>query len=93
MNPDFGAFNQNGWDKINDIKVDGNQLVMTTSEVYAPFMSYVAGTRIAPKSAIDAGIDSFKQDLAARRSAPDRSSSSSGRRRIRSSSTIRRLLG
>jgi peptide/nickel transport system substrate-binding protein len=62
MNPDFGAFNQNGWDKIKDIKVDGNQLVMTTSEVYAPFMSYVADTRIAPKSAIDAGVDSFKQD-------------------------------
>jgi len=61
MNPDFGAFNQNGWDKIKDIKVDGNQLVMTTSEVYAPFMSYVADTRIAPKSAIDAGVDSFKQ--------------------------------
>jgi peptide/nickel transport system substrate-binding protein len=62
MNPDFGAFNQNGWDKIKDIKVDGNQLVMTTSEVYAPFMSYVADTRIAPKSAIDAGVDSFKQE-------------------------------
>jgi peptide/nickel transport system substrate-binding protein len=62
MNPDFGAFNQNGWDKIKDIKVDGNQLVMTTSEVYAPFMSYIADTRIAPKSAIDAGVDSFKQD-------------------------------
>jgi len=62
MNPDFGAFYQNGWDKIKDIKVDGNQLVMTTTEVYAPFMSYVADNRIAPKSAIDAGIDSFKQD-------------------------------
>jgi peptide/nickel transport system substrate-binding protein len=62
MNPDFGAFNLNGWDKISDITVDGNQLVMTTSEVFAPFMSYVGIERIAPKSAIDAGVDSFKQE-------------------------------
>ena len=64
MNPDFGAFNQNGWDKITDIKVDGNQVVITTSEVYAPFMSYVGvGNGIASKSAIDKGIDSFKQEF------------------------------
>jgi len=65
MNPDFGAFNQNGWDKISDIKVDGKDLVITTSEVYAPFMSYVAagGAWISPKSAIDKGIDSFKQEF------------------------------
>src|SRR5215208_434273 len=62
MNPDFGAFNQNGWDKIDDIKVDGNQLVITTKEVFAPFMSYVGAERIAPKSAVDAGVDSFKQE-------------------------------
>jgi peptide/nickel transport system substrate-binding protein len=60
MNPDFGAFNQNGWDKIDDITVDGNQLVITTTEVFAPFMSYVGESRIAPKSAIDAGIGPFK---------------------------------
>jgi peptide/nickel transport system substrate-binding protein len=62
MNPDFGAFAQNGWDKIDDITVDGNQLVITTKEVFAPFMSYVGIERIAPKSAIDAGVDSFKQE-------------------------------
>src|SRR5215218_2615528 len=62
MDPDFGAFNQSGWDKIEDISVDGNQLVITTTEVFAPFMSYIADARIAPKSAIDAGIDSFKQE-------------------------------
>jgi peptide/nickel transport system substrate-binding protein len=62
MNPDFGAFNLNGWDKVSDITVDGNQLVMTTSEIFAPFMSYVGVERIAPKSAIDAGVDPFKQE-------------------------------
>src|SRR5215213_3937547 len=62
MNPDFGAFAQNGWDKIDDITVDGNQLVITTKEVFAPFMSYVGVERIAPKSAVDAGVDSFKQE-------------------------------
>jgi peptide/nickel transport system substrate-binding protein len=62
MNPDFGAFNLNGWDKIDDIAVDGNQLIISTKEVFAPFMSYVGVERIAPKSAIDAGVESFKQD-------------------------------
>jgi peptide/nickel transport system substrate-binding protein len=62
MNPDFGAFNQSGWDKIEDISVDGNQLVMTTTEVYAPFMSYIGPKPMAPKSAIEAGIDPFKQE-------------------------------
>jgi peptide/nickel transport system substrate-binding protein len=63
MNPEFGAFNQNGWDKIEDISVDGNQLVMTTTEVYAPFLSYIGPEQISPKSAIDAGVDSFKQEF------------------------------
>lgn len=63
MNPDFGAFNQNGWDKIEDITVDGNQLTMTTGEVFAPFMSYCGVERISPRSAIEAGIDPFKQEF------------------------------
>jgi peptide/nickel transport system substrate-binding protein len=63
MNPDFGAFNTNGWDRIEDIAVDGNQVVMTTSGVYAPFLSYMEAGRISPKSAIEAGIDSFKQEF------------------------------
>ncbi len=63
MNPDFGAFNVSGWDKISDITVDGAQMEITTSEVYAPFISMVgAETFIAPRSAIEAGIDSFKQE-------------------------------
>lgn len=63
MNPDFGAFNQNGWDKIEDIAVDGNRIVITTSEVFAPFLSYVAPREIVPMSAIEAGIDPFKQEF------------------------------
>ena len=63
MNPDFGAFNQNGWNQIADIAVDGSTLVITTNEVYAPFMSYVGIERMSPKSAVDAGIDSFKQEF------------------------------
>jgi peptide/nickel transport system substrate-binding protein len=62
MDPDFGAFSQNGWNKIEDVTVDGNQVVMTTGEVYAPFLSYVGNYPIAPRSAIEAGIDSFKQE-------------------------------
>ena len=63
MNPDFGAFNVNGWNQIANISVDGNQLVITTSEVYAPFLSYVAYERLVPKSAIEAGLDAFKQEF------------------------------
>jgi len=63
MNPDFGAFNQNGWDKIADITADGNVVTMTLSEVFAPFMSYVAGsTPLAPSSAMAKGPDAFKQE-------------------------------
>ena len=56
MNPDFGAFNQNGWDKIADITVDGNQRwSSTTSEVFAPFLSYVGdGTASRRRAPIDA---------------------------------------
>jgi peptide/nickel transport system substrate-binding protein len=63
MNPDFGAYNLIGWDKIEDTTVEGNQLIITTTEVFAPFMSYVGVERIAPKSPIDAGVDSFKQEF------------------------------
>ncbi len=63
MDPDFGAFNQNGWNQVEDITVDGNQLVMTTGEIFAPFMSYCGVDRISPRSAIEAGIDSFKQEF------------------------------
>jgi len=61
MNPDFGAFNQNGWDKIEDIAVDGQQLVITLSETYAPFLSYVGVDRILPSSGMALGPDEFKQ--------------------------------
>jgi peptide/nickel transport system substrate-binding protein len=61
MNPDFGAFNQNGWDKIEDITIDGSTVTMTLTEVFAPFLSYVGVGRICPSSAIAAGPDEFKQ--------------------------------
>jgi peptide/nickel transport system substrate-binding protein len=65
MNPDFGAFNTQGWDKITDVTLgeDGMTVVMTTSEVYAPFISYVgAGNNaILPSKEMAKGIDEFKQ--------------------------------
>jgi peptide/nickel transport system substrate-binding protein len=65
MNPDFGAFNQLGWDKITDISLpDDATIVMTTSEVFAPFISYVGtGNPITPSAAIAKGVDSFKQEF------------------------------
>lgn len=65
MNPNFGAFTKLGWEKITDITLADNGLtvVMKTSEVYAPFVSYVgAGNNsILPSKEMAKGVDTFKQ--------------------------------
>lgn len=62
MNADFAAFSQLGWDKITKIDTpDDHTVVMKTSEKYAPFITYVGASPIAPKHLIDKGLDSFKQ--------------------------------
>lgn len=68
MNPDFGAFNQLGWDKITDIKIsdsDPATLVMATKEVYAPFISYVGGggNAVIPSAELAKGVDKFKTEF------------------------------
>ena len=63
-NPDFGAFSTLGWDKITDVTApDSERMVITTSEVFAPFISYVPVGSICPSAAMAKGIDSFKQDF------------------------------
>ncbi len=48
MNPDFTAYSQLGWDQITKIDMpDDYTVVMTTEEVYAPFLTYVAGDPVA----------------------------------------------
>jgi peptide/nickel transport system substrate-binding protein len=63
--PDFGAFNPLGWDKIESIQTpDEHTAVVKIKEKYAPFLAWVAGaTLISPKHLIDKGIDSFKQEF------------------------------
>lgn len=62
MNPDFGAWSQLGFDKITDAHADGTNLVVVTSEPYAPFLSYVAAeTVLCPSSAMAAGAQEFKE--------------------------------
>jgi peptide/nickel transport system substrate-binding protein len=66
MNPDFGAFGQLGWDQITDMTApDPNTVVMKTQQVYAPFISYMAGSGsfISPSKEIAKGVDSFKQQF------------------------------
>ena len=65
MNPDFGAFDQQGWEKIVDItSPDPTTVVMTTKEVYAPFLSYVGGsTYISPVKELAKGPQAFKQEF------------------------------
>lgn len=63
VNPEFGAFNLSGWDKIADVTAEGNVVTMTLTEVFAPFLSYVAGsTPLAPSSEMAKGPDAFKQE-------------------------------
>jgi peptide/nickel transport system substrate-binding protein len=66
MNPDFGAYQTLGWDKVTDITLADNDMtvVMATKEVYAPFISYVGGntsSAIMPSSELAKGVDNFKQ--------------------------------
>ena len=64
MNPEFGAFSQLGWDKITDITAtDEITVVMTTTEPYAPFISYVSAKLLCPASEMAKGVDPFKQEF------------------------------
>ena len=66
MNPDFGAYSTLGWDMVTDItpSEDGTSVAITTSEIYAPFISYAgAAYPIVPSSEIAKGIDSFTQEF------------------------------
>ena len=64
MNPDFGAFDQQGWDKIKDItSPDAERLVITTTEVYAPFLSDVGSEFISPSKELAKGPEPFKQEF------------------------------
>jgi len=66
MDETFAAFNTLGWDKITDITApDEYTAVITTSEIYAPFISYLSdnGSNIAPSAELAKGPDVFKQDF------------------------------
>jgi peptide/nickel transport system substrate-binding protein len=64
MTPDFGAVDQQGWDKIVEARAEGTNLVVVTSEPFVPFISYVGGTHvICPSSAMAAGPQAFKEQF------------------------------
>lgn len=66
MDPEFASFNTQGWDKITDITApDDFTAVVTTSELFAPFISYLSdnGSNICPASEMAKGIESFKQEF------------------------------
>lgn len=65
VNSEFGAYNRLGWDKIETIETpDDETVVMKTTEVYAPFLSYIGPTAICPARALAAGPDAFRQAFA-----------------------------
>ncbi|MGH2531392.1 MAG: ABC transporter substrate-binding protein [Thermomicrobiales bacterium] len=67
VDPEFGAYNKLGWDKIETIEApDDHTVVMTTKEVYAPFLSYVGTTGICPSRALAEGVDLFRQEFGRR---------------------------
>jgi peptide/nickel transport system substrate-binding protein len=55
MTPEYGAWSQLGWDQITAVDTpDEGTVVMTTTEPYAPFVSYVGGgSWIIPASITD----------------------------------------
>ena len=66
MDETFAAFNTQGWDKISDITApDEFTAVITTTELYAPFMSYLSdnGSNICPSTELAKGPDTFKQEF------------------------------
>ena len=67
MNPDFSAYQQTGWNKIEEITApDDRTVVMKTTEVFAPFLSYVGGdfgSVISPRSELAKGPEEFKQQF------------------------------
>ena len=51
-----------GWQKVASVDLpDGDTLVVTTTEPYAPFLSTVATTYLCPRAALAEGIDSFRE--------------------------------
>jgi len=71
MNEEFAAFTTVGWDKITDItSPDDRTVVMETSEVFAPFLAYVAtenGSVISPASELAIGPEKFKTEFGRQR--------------------------
>lgn len=67
MNEEFAAFDTQGWDKVTDITApDERTVVMTTEEVFAPFISYVGGSNssvFSPVSELAKGPEYFKTEF------------------------------
>jgi peptide/nickel transport system substrate-binding protein len=68
MNPDFTAYSQLGWDQITKLDTpDDLTVVMTTTEPYAPFLSYVAGdpvsSAIISAPVFEKGPDAFRGEF------------------------------
>lgn len=62
MNPKFGAFSTDGWDKIKSIKTPNKYtVVMKTKETFAPFLVDVGGTFLAPAGELAKGIKHYQQ--------------------------------
>ena len=61
----FDALSTLGWQKVANVDLpDRETLVVTTTEPYAPFLSTVATTYICPRSALDDGVDAFREQFA-----------------------------
>jgi len=62
LDPAFAAANTLGWDKIAAVDTSQpNTLVVTISEPYAPFLSYVGTSYLCPSSALAAGPSAFRR--------------------------------
>lgn len=62
MNPKFGSYSTDGWNEITRISTPNKYtVVMRTKEKFAPFVTYVGGTFLAPAGEIAKGVKYFQQ--------------------------------
>ncbi|MDP9363398.1 MAG: peptide ABC transporter substrate-binding protein, partial [Chloroflexota bacterium] len=64
LDPGFASPTTLGWDRIADVSSpEPDRLVVTTTEPYAPFLSYVGTTFLCPASSVADGLDAFREEF------------------------------
>jgi peptide/nickel transport system substrate-binding protein len=64
MDPDFGAFSQNGWSEITETEVvDDYTVELTLGGAYAPFISAIGEFFVISRSMVEDGYEGFREEF------------------------------